>query len=381
MNTNQHHTGRQTDLEALRGMAAIVVVVHHFLLAFAPEISGFLPEYRTPSSLVGSPWFGLINGKAAVYFFFVLSGYVLSIHFLKNGNIEQLRTGFIKRLPRLAFPVLLSSILAYFVMRLDFLYCLPASQYTGSSWLRNLGFGHDLASFSPNFLNVITESVFVFLNGVNRYNSSLWSMQPEMTGSFLVMSCAVFFRVLLGMRHLIYSGTLIFIVIARLDPMLCSFLLGLFIALAQANHPNFRLPRLVSWLLFLLGVYLCGYVNPNGLYHIFQELAMPTEQAYTLGGMFILSAVVFCPSNFAALNGRLGKLLGQQSFPTYLLHTTVLGSVTSYLYLKLIPNMELQVLLPILLIFTLTLTITLALCMNRIDMWWVAILNRKFSPK
>jgi len=368
---------RRTDLEALRGMAAIAVVIHHFLLAFAPRVSGFLPEYRDQDSLVGSLWFGLINGKAAVYFFFVLSGYVLSIHFLRTGNLEQLRAGFIKRLPRLSFPVMLSCVLAYAVMQLDLLYCFQASQHTGSSWLRNLGFGHDLASFSPNLLKAITESVTVFLNGVNRYNSSLWSMQPEMAGSFLVMSCAVFFRVLLGMRHLLYAGALIFIIIARLDPMLCAFILGLFIALAQTTHPDFRMLRSVSWILFLFGVYLCGYVTGTGYYRILQTLAMPVEQAYIIGGTFILTATVFCPSNFSALDGRLGKFLGQQSFPTYLLHTTILGSISSFLYLRLLPVMAQQLLLPVLLTCTLLLTVTLALGMNRIDVWWVNFLNRR----
>lgn len=370
-------TSRRTDLEALRGVAAITVLIHHFLLAFAPNVSGFLPEYRLQDSWAGSVWFGLINGKAAVYFFFVLSGYVLSVHFLRSGNLEQLRSGFIKRLPRLSFPVLLSCLLAYAVMRLDLLYCFEASQHTESNWLKNLGFGHELASFSPNLLMAITESITVFLNGVNRYNSSLWSMQPEMAGSFLVMAGAVFFRVLLDMRNLLYAGALIFIIIARLNPMLCAFLLGLYIALAQTKHPDFRLLRLVSWGFFLLGLYLCGYVTKDGYYRIFQNLAIPAEQVYTLGGTLILLATVFCPANFSALNGRFGQILGQQSFPTYLLHTTILGSFSSFFYLYLLPDMTMQVLLPVLLACTLLLTVSLALGMNRIDTWWVNYLNRR----
>jgi peptidoglycan/LPS O-acetylase OafA/YrhL len=371
---------RRTDLEALRGIAAIVVVVHHFLLAFSPYVSGFLSDYRNQNSWVGQPWFGLLNGKAAVYFFFVLSGYVLVIQFLRDGNLAQLRTGFIKRLPRLAFPVMLSCVLAYAVMRLDLLYCFQASESTGSLWLRNLGFGHDLASFSPNLLRAITESVTVFLNGVNRYNSSLWSMQPEMTGSFLVMSGAVFFRVLLGMRHLIYAGALVFIIIARLDPMLCAFMFGLFLALAQAQYPEFRLARWLSWLLLLAGIYLCGYITPLGSYTVFQHMAMPVEQVYMVGGALVLASTVFCPANFSALTGRVGRLLGQQSFPTYLLHTTILGSFSSLIYLRLAPVMDLQYLLPLLLILTLAFTVTLALCMNRVDVWWVNYLNRRLRP-
>jgi peptidoglycan/LPS O-acetylase OafA/YrhL len=61
------------ELEALRGLAAVVVLFHHFMLGFTPRLHGMLyPEQ--PYSLFGTPAFAFVNGSAAVIVFFVLSG-------------------------------------------------------------------------------------------------------------------------------------------------------------------------------------------------------------------------------------------------------------------------------------------------------------------
>lgn len=55
-------------LEAMRGIAAIIVVGDHLALTFSERSIWF-----------AAPWYILINGGAAVLFFFVLSGYVLTL--------------------------------------------------------------------------------------------------------------------------------------------------------------------------------------------------------------------------------------------------------------------------------------------------------------
>ena len=44
-------------LEAMRGLAAIIVLIHHVLLGFAPYISGLLPQARNANSFVGEWYF------------------------------------------------------------------------------------------------------------------------------------------------------------------------------------------------------------------------------------------------------------------------------------------------------------------------------------
>ena len=71
----------------MRGIAALVVVVNHLYLTFAHGDIAF-----------SSPLNVFINGGAAVTFFFVLSGYVLTVAPLKQQNSllvleEQLSAG------------------------------------------------------------------------------------------------------------------------------------------------------------------------------------------------------------------------------------------------------------------------------------------------
>src|ERR1700704_1136075 len=94
---------RVTHLEAMRGIAALVVVANHLVFAFnQPAISSADPN----EFWYGMPWFMFFNGNGAVNFFFVLSGYVLALNSLQSGNAIGIGRNAIKRWPRLAGPVL-----------------------------------------------------------------------------------------------------------------------------------------------------------------------------------------------------------------------------------------------------------------------------------
>src|ERR1700728_2842757 len=96
-------------LEALRGLAAIAVLLWHSMLGFFPQWSGIFPDRWPPeAALSGQVWYGLIYGTAAVTLFFVLSGFVLTRRFLMNGDQQIILRGAIKRWPRLAGPVLVT---------------------------------------------------------------------------------------------------------------------------------------------------------------------------------------------------------------------------------------------------------------------------------
>src|ERR1700730_17551481 len=88
------------ELEVLRGIAAMIVLFHHFLLVVAPRLHGRnFPD--DPIALVRTPLFALANGTAAVAVFFVLSGFVLTFRAMEKRNWTQLLVGVLKRWPRL----------------------------------------------------------------------------------------------------------------------------------------------------------------------------------------------------------------------------------------------------------------------------------------
>ena len=69
---------RDITLDAMRGIAALVVFAWHCVLAFYPEFSGYLGATGVADSARSRFWFAMINGPGAVAFFYVLSGFVLS---------------------------------------------------------------------------------------------------------------------------------------------------------------------------------------------------------------------------------------------------------------------------------------------------------------
>lgn len=74
--------GRFTELDSLRGLAAVSVVLHHFLIALPAFWTRV--EHPQPSPLwpiIFTPVHALWAGREAVIFFFVLSGFVLSLPF------------------------------------------------------------------------------------------------------------------------------------------------------------------------------------------------------------------------------------------------------------------------------------------------------------
>jgi peptidoglycan/LPS O-acetylase OafA/YrhL len=78
-------------LEAVRGLASILVFFHHFILGFLPQYHGVLAGTNGSQALIGSVFFAFINGTAAVVLFFVLSGFVLSYKFFLYNNMSYNR--------------------------------------------------------------------------------------------------------------------------------------------------------------------------------------------------------------------------------------------------------------------------------------------------
>src|SRR5688572_6272685 len=99
------------ELEALRGIAAAVVLLHHFLIFVAPRLHGRnFPD--DPIALVRTPLYALVNGSAAVTVFFVLSGFVLTIRAMEQRDWKQILVGVVKRWPRLVPLVVVVNILS-----------------------------------------------------------------------------------------------------------------------------------------------------------------------------------------------------------------------------------------------------------------------------
>ena len=163
-------------LDGLRGIASVTVVVFHCVTVFwSPLLSG---ERENPASLL---W----NGPFAVHIFFVLSGFVLSLGFLRSQDISHLASAAGRRYFRLTVPALASVLITYSLMTLGFAHVedcarvLEHNEYLRPFW-----------KLPPSILTALKEGLWTACFSVNfpKYNGVLWTMQYEFKGSLLLFA-------------------------------------------------------------------------------------------------------------------------------------------------------------------------------------------------
>lgn len=358
-------------LEATRGLASFIVFFHHFTLAFTPAFREWI--YRDPWLLWSLNW--LFNGSAAVTFFFVLSGFVLTRKFFATGDSQIIYKGMLKRLPRLYLPAAASIFLALILILLGTEWHLEAARQTGSSWLANAGNANRPADFAPSFAGAALESLLVFLLPHNfTYNGNLWTMLIEFYGSIGCFIAALIMRRYLS-GHLLISALLIIatcwigLQIHIFLFYMASFLVGTF--LAQLSVKGVEMPAKLRAPAAVLAVFLCSSPDPR------------LQLVASLLLVLSLSSMRKPP---AFLDGALGRTLGRLSFPVYLVHTILITTLSSWLWLAL-TGAGWGIGLTTAVVFAVTALAILLISMPFawLDEFWVRIVgraaNRSFLPK
>ena len=372
-------------LEACRGFAAVIVFLHHFLLGFSPLTSGFLPQLRDESSLAGSVFFALVNGPAAIVLFFVLSGYVLTYKVFVRGDLNLIAVGVLKRLPRLAGPVVLSTIASWLLFVTHSYAYKEAAALTGSPWLKEFAFAGNSDHFSPSLLDAILQGAFyTFITGEHFYNSNLWTMQPEFGGSLVSYFFATLIVVAFRGKWLSYTFLVVLLPLAYLSPYLVPFMFGTGLAAFHSKH-LFKLPGYGALALLCVGGYLLGFIIPDKQYMLFRAF---TEQhvgsyislnlhtlTYTLGATVILVGILSGECVFDALNNKFCQFLGRISFSLYLVQTLVVCSISSAVYAYLRTHWDGTWTLAGTFITTLLISLFIAHYLAIFDKWWVNVVN------
>lgn len=306
-------------LEALRGYASIIVVLHHFALGFLPDFKARMSE-GVPAYTLG--W--LLNGTGAVYVFFLLSGFVLTLKYFESGDGKALIQAAIKRLPRLWPPAAYGVLLGYLALRFHLNFNTEASALSGSDWLAKFAYAdqsHDVSAF-----RAVKESITLFFRyRVLQFNSNLWTMVVEFYGSLLALfagfALAGFFQ---RTRPLLIKVGFMLLLLA-VNMMIpkgfgWTFTVGAGLACAYA-HGHF-LPKAVAIAVGLLGLVLVG---------------SPVSGQSMLGAAFIVWSITTPSATPRFLTGRFGRVCGLWSFPLYITHTIGVLTLGSWVYVTTIP--------------------------------------------
>ncbi len=330
-------------LEGVRGMAAVLVVIHHYLLAFYPaQASGNLNHVHVDKLELWyyqSPFLFLTNGQLFVYIFFILSGHVLSKRFFKEKEISYLASAFIRRLPRLYIPVAFSLIFAFILLKLSLNFNLEASRVTKSIWLSVL-------EGNPScivFLKILfLQSMFL---GDSSYNTVLWSISIELYGSLLVFATLA----------LIYKSKNSFFILALIFLILlihqkfgyCAFILGIMLNYSEGfNFKSFFFKRITVIVLILFGLFLGGFPHIyylstptiKGTFYDFLNYSFIIKRdglINAIGAFCLILAIQQSSKLQSVFSGRILVFLGAISFSIYLLHAVILLSFSSYLFIIL----------------------------------------------
>lgn len=333
---------KDASLELLRGVAALIVLNGHCLRAFAPLAIG--EGDKAAQSLKTSPAFIAFNGGSAVYLFFVLSSYVLVKRYFQTREAQDLWLGAIKRLPRLAGPVLVVVLLSCVLFKLDLYFFEDAAAVTQSEWLGRFGnapkvLSRETASFSDAFLQGAWRT---FIYGDKYYDSSLWTMTVEFWGSMLTFALApiVFFfhdRGTLVSWFCIATGAFLAV---QVSYFLCAFPASLLLypLLAMGFRPN----PWVRGAMAMISLALLGYAGDAvGIYRPFALLEAMVSDDVGLrqscvaipASIMLVYAVLSTDEPPSWSSGKAARFLGDLSFPLYLVHVPLICSLGSWVLL------------------------------------------------
>lgn len=333
--------------DGLRGGASLLVVAHHFLMAFYPAL------YWPSSELVhtgnawemkihGTPLSLFANGGLAVAVFLVLSGYVLTMQFKKQGQIQPFLGYFgVNRFVRFFLLMLVTNIVAYLAMISGFADNIHAAALTQSwGWLGNQW------KMIPSFIEAVSQSLMglFYMYPIDQvYNSSIWTMPLFFLGGFLV---AIVFQLTAALKHPWVLYGLLLVVLVRGNYYL--LLVGMMLYEYKLfSRPFFSHPLLVG-LLMVVGLFFGGYPyiyqtsNVSWWYSWLPVLNFTYTSTFYHAISAVALVILLINNHWLQRIFSLKVLtyFGTRSFSLYLVHIVVILSITSRLFVTLSSHVD-----------------------------------------
>lgn len=330
---------RFDELEGLRGVAAVMVALYHFFLAF--YIIAFMgigankvQHTFFEDNLYGNPIMGVFSGTFMVAIFFVLSGFVLSIGFFQSGKSNIIKKLAAKRYIRLMVPALVSIMIAFILLSIGIAGLKnEVAAISGSQWLSNSW------ATTPDFIKAFQSGVFgIFTKPSSPYNNVLWTMVYEFAGSFLVFGSLLLFGKL-KYRWVFY----VFLIFATFNTWFLGFVLGMVLAdlyakgrIQTKKHSWFLVIPLMALVLFL-----AAYPHEKVDGTVYQYTSMLSINInwlilhLTLAAFGAVTLILLVKQLSTLFKARLFSALGKYTFALYLTHLLVIYTFSMAVFLLL----------------------------------------------
>lgn len=341
---------RFTSLDGLRGLASVAVFLWHNFLAFFPGAtdaraashSRFLEEtlYRSPLSV-------FFAGDFAVYVFFVLSGFVISIKFFRSDGSDELKKSFLRRYVRLMPPAFLTVFVSYLLLSGGLIFSKPAGDILHSWWLE-LNWSAVRVSFPDMLWAGLYETWFAPPGAGQSFNSNLGTLSIEMIGSFVIFASiwvAKILKLSFFRRGVFYAALLAAaFYLTGVHPYYIVFFIGMAMADIYVHYPRiFRQPVWASGLVFAAGAFLGAVRDQNVDFAYYQPIVAvfratglhPVFYSWGLGAILMMYGLLANAALQKLFSAGWARMLGRYSYALFLTHTVFLGSVTCLAFLTL----------------------------------------------
>lgn len=338
-------------LESIRGLAAIQVLLLHFISAFVPDLLASTPSSPLSAAIHLSPLYFLYDGYSAVYIFFCLSGYVLTRSF--ERQLDRPMVQIPARIIRLGLPSLAATVLAACLMLLTGRANVEAGQLLGNAyfsqqWDVDLSLVSVLRDGTINalFLGYSDKPGVAFLAPWQQtieqsFVAPLWTLSTEFYGSLVILLLCLCAR---RSRHLWWTVMALGTLFTIRSAYIC-FLVGHLLAVHRRAERPVSTRERFAVALVIAGVACCVVTDvwqPAWLvtlcsyntYWLFPG-QLPQMQQKALGAALVLTGVIDLRVCRDFLSKPWLVACSRLSFPIYLIHWPVMCGLAAAVFVYL----------------------------------------------
>lgn len=288
-------------LDGLRGWAAFAVMLLHIYVQILPPID--------TSRLHLHLWWPF-TGEFAVALFFLVSGFSLSLGFVKTSSRRLVLRTAVGRYLRLIIPVFFACALASVFLNAG-LVPPPETRPAGMDayYAFEPTVGH-LLKFA--FLDVL----FDYSHDIS-YAPPLWTISYEFFGSLLLAVLLLAFGKPSDNRLIFATAAVVFFVY---QPWYYLFVVGIICVEGRI------------WLASRLPGWMGGALMGVGC--ILSVVSGPSMHLLALAATLFFVGAIHAPAARAFFSNRLSRILGELSFPLYLVHVPVAFAIGMPVYIE-----------------------------------------------
>lgn len=343
-------------IDGLRGVASFMVVCGHLCTAFVPWLHAPAPDAKTAPHLFQLPFFRLVvGGRAAVAFFFLITGYVNSIGPIgrsRAGNTDAAFSGIARsalaRSGRLVLPTAIATAVTWFFANVN---AYHMTKHVDSTWIRQGWHGQEPGLWTA-LKSLAKAEIETWTIGWNEYDGTQWTLHLFLAGSMLVyMTMLATIKTTPKARMLVYGVLYLYFwqlgegrAVGALKGL--NIVFGMFVA---ELHNHFKdsatsaLPTPVPGLMIVAGLFMACYPQDSPQDAWWSDAMQKLMQGVTVqdadvrrfwdsvGASTVLLGIFFSRNARRVLTSPVFNFLGRVSFPVYLLHNTFIKSVLTWM--------------------------------------------------